>query len=150
MNNNDKKFSYSKMLVFVTGFIFILVLAFVFYLYTSANIDSNIDVTVLVTCVTVTGTIFASNLCWYSKKAAGENNYKLRMSLYRDSSEVRLHYNECMMKLMKQYDMSEDDIDKINSDSDMDEMMDSALNDTVNNLDENRDDSSSLNEIQNM
>ena len=57
--------------------------------------------------ITVSGTIFGSNLCWYSKKAASENQYKLRMSLFADSAKVRLDYNEKMMLIMKKYNMTQ-------------------------------------------
>jgi hypothetical protein len=145
----EKKLTYSKLIVLITAIIFIVCLLLSFYAFLTSTVDNVIDTTVLVTAITVSGGIFGSNLCWYSKKAAGENNYKLRMALYKDSTETRLKYNEEMMKLMKEYDISEEDIEKINDSTDIDDMMDNALNDTVSNLDENRDDCSSLNEMQN-
>ena len=145
----EKKLTYSKLIVLITAIIFVVCLLLSFYAFLTSTVDTAIDTTVLVTAITVSGSIFGSNLCWYSKKAAGENNYKLRMALYKDSTETRLKYNEEMMKLMKEYDISEEDIEKINDSADIDDMMDNALNDTVNNLDENRDDCSSLNEMQN-
>ena len=145
----EKKLTYSKLIVLITAIIFVVCLLLSFYAFLTSTVDTAIDTTVLVTAITVSGSIFGSNLCWYSKKAAGENNYKLRMALYKDSTETRLKYNEEMMKLMKEYDISEEDIEKINDSADIDDMMDNALNDTISNLDENRDDCSSLNEIQN-
>ena len=145
----EKKLTYSKLIVLITAIIFIVCLLLSFYAFLTSTVDNAIDTTVLVTSITVSGGIFGSNLCWYSKKAAGENNYKLRMALYKDSTETRLKYNEEMMKIMKKYDISEEDIEKINDSTDIDDMMDNALNDTVSNLDENRDDCSSLNEMQN-
>ena len=145
----EKKLTYSKLIVLITAIIFVVCLLLSFYAFLTSTVDTAIDTTVLVTAITVSGSIFGSNLCWYSKKAAGENNYKLRIALYKDSTETRLKYNEEMMKLMKEYDISEEDIEKINDSADIDDMMDNALNDTVNNLDENRDDCSSLNEMQN-
>ena len=146
----DEKLTYSKWIVIMTGLIFVACISIVFFIFLADRVDSMIDVGILGTCVTVTGTIFGSNLCWYSKKAAGENNYKLRISLYKESADVRINYNEKMMQLMKKYNVSEMDLSNIDANSDIKEMMDDALSDTINNLDMNRDDAASLNEVENM
>lgn len=147
-DKKEKKFTYSKLIVLITAIIFVFCLLLSFYAFLTSSVDTAIDTTVLVTAITVSGSIFGSNLCWYSKKAAGENNYKLRISLYQESSKARLEYNEKMMELMQKYNISEEDINNFDADSDIKGMMDNALNDTISNLDENRDDASALNEIQ--
>ncbi len=147
MKNNEKKFTYSKATVFVTGLIFISCVIFTIALYLSEKIGTILDATAIVSLITVSGAIFGSNLCWYSKKAASENHYKLRMSLYTDSAQVRLNYNEKMMELIKKYDISQEDIDKINQTGDADDMMDASLRDVVTDLDTTRDDADSLNTV---
>ena len=149
MKNNQKKFTYSKIIVLITGLIFIACISFSAYLYISEKITSVYDATALVTMITVSGSIFGSNLCWYSKKAASENQYKFRMSLFSDSAKVRLDYNEKMMQLMKKYGLTENDINKIDESGDIDEMMNSALNNVIDELDTQQNDSDSPNEMQN-
>ena len=148
MKNHEKKFTYSKIQVFITGVIFLSSILFVAYLYISGKITDAFDTTAIVTIITVSGAIFGSNLCWYSKKAASENQYKLRMSLFADSAKVRLDYNEKMMVLMKKYNMSQEDIDRINESGDSDDFMESSIQDVVTGLDAAKDIADSENTIE--
>ena len=148
MNNHEKKFTYSKIQVFITGVIFLSNILFVAYLYISGKITDAFDTTAIVTIITVSGAIFGSNLCWYSKKAASENQYKLRMSLFADSARVRLDYNEKMMLLMKKYNMTQEDIDRINESGDSDDFMESSIQDVVTGLDTAKDIADSENTIE--
>ena len=146
--NLEKKFTYSKIQVFITGVIFLSSILFVAYLYISGKITDAFDTTAIVTIITVSGAIFGSNLCWYSKKAASENQYKLRMSLFADSAKVRLDYNEKMMVLMKKYNMSQADIDRINESGNSDDFMESSIQDVVTGLDAAKDIADSENTIE--
>ena len=148
MKNREKKFTYSKIQVFITGVIFLSSILFVAYLYISGKITDAFDTTAIVTMITVSGAIFGSNLCWYSKKAASENQYKLRMSLFADSARVRLDYNEKMMLLMKKYNMAQEDIDRINESGDSDDFMESSIQDVVTGLDTAKDIADSENTIE--
>ena len=148
MKNNERKFTYSKIQVFITGVVFLSCIAFVAYLYISGKITHAFDTTAIVTIITVSGAIFGSNLCWYSKKAASENQYKLRMSLFADSAKVRLDYNEKMMLLMKKYNMSQEDIDRINESGDSDDFMESSIQDVVTGLDAAKDIADSENTVE--
>lgn len=148
IKNHEKKFTYSKIQVFITGVIFLSSILFVAYLYISGKITDAFDTTAIVTIITVSGAIFGSNLCWYSKKAASENQYKLRMSLFADSARVRLDYNEKMMLLMKKYNMTQEDIDRINESGDSDDFMESSIQDVVSGLDAAKDIADSENTIE--
>ena len=146
--NLEKKFTYSKIQVLITGIIFLSSVLFVAYLYISGKITDAFDTTAIVTIITVSGAIFGSNLCWYSKKAASENQYKLRMSLFADSAKVRLDYNEKMMILMKKYNMNQEDVDRINESGDSDDFMESSIQDVVTGLDTAKDIADSENTIE--
>ena len=148
MKNHEKKFTYSKIQVFITGVIFLSSILVVAYLYISGKITDAFDTTAIVAIITASGSIFGSNLCWYSKKAASENQYKLRMSLFADSARVRLDYNEKMMLLMKKYNMSQEDIDIINESGDSDDFMESSIQDVVTGLDTAKDIADSENTIE--
>ena len=148
IEKNQKKFTWSKIVVLVNGLLFLSTVIFVMYMYIAGKINSAYDTTAIVTCVTVTGTIFGSNICWYSKKAASENHYKLRMGLYNDATRIRLQYNEEMMKLKKKYKMSDEDIADIDESGDIDDMMNGAIQDVISDLDTVRDDADSPNQIE--
>lgn len=147
-NNKDKNVTFSKILVVVTGSMFIFAGLFAVFMYLSGKIENGYDTTAMVTLITVSGSIFASNLCWYSKKSASENHYKLRMSLYRESADIRLQFNEAMIKLQKENNLTQSDIDNIESQSDCDEMMQDALNSVVSDLDTYRDIADSENTVE--
>lgn len=149
LKGNEKKITWSKGSLLATGIVFVAVLGLVFYIYTSTDVSSMYDTALLATVVSVSGAIFGSNLCWYSKKAASENQYKLRMSLYEDSTRVRLDYNEKMINLMQKYNLSREEIMEIDNSGDIDEMMDSALNNVVSGLDENQSEFDSSNQMEN-
>lgn len=136
MDKKEKKITWSKGALLFSGLIFVFVVALVFWLYVSGNIQNMYDVTLLATVVTVTGGIFGSNLVWYSKKAGSENQYKLRMSMYKESARVRLEYNEGMIKLSQKYNISKEELDEIDLDGDMDDFMNSALSNATAGLDE--------------
>lgn len=148
VNKDTNKFTWSKLIIIFTGAIFLACIIFVMYMYIAGRIDSTYDTAAIITCITVSGSIFGSNLCWYSKKAASENQYKLRMGLYADAAKIRLDFNESMMKLMQEYGITEDDVSKIDDSGEIDEMMGEAIDDAKSSLDAARDEADSPNEIQ--
>lgn len=149
MKKHEKKITWSKVFLIITGLIFISTLHITFYMYLSNNISNQYDLATLGICVSVTGAIFGSNLKWYSKKSSSENHYKLRMSLYEDSAKVRLKYNIAMFEAMKKYNMTQADIDKVDTTGDADEMMNNALNSSVEGLNDLQNESESSDEIEN-
>ena len=148
MKDNEKKnLTWSKIWLLITGLIFcgILVTSFVSIIIMKETV---FDTTIFVTSITVSGSIFGSNLCWYSKKATSENHYKLRISMYEDIINDRLYFNEEMMKLKKKYNMTEEDVDDIDNSGEIDELMDDEFNDMHNKMDEDRDIAETENEIE--
>ena len=89
----EKKITWSKGSLLCSGSIFFAVVCLVFWLYISGNIQNMYDVTLLVSLVSVSGAIFGSNLVWYSKKAASENQYKLRQNNVRKLEFERIIIN---------------------------------------------------------
>ena len=134
----EKRITWSKGSLVCSGSIFIAVVCLVFWLYISGNIQNMYDVTLLVSLVSVSGAIFGSNLVWYSKKSGSENQYKLRMTSYKEAAKVRLAYNKKMMMLMKEFNLTEEDVDKIDMTGNIDEMMDSAFDSMTSKLDESQ------------
>lgn len=114
-NKEKKKVQYSKLLPIITGIIFVGCLYHVF----SIHLESYVDLTVMATCITVSGGIFGSTILGYVKKAQSENNVKLKIEMYKVASHERLKYNEQMMILKKKYEFSDEQIMELENDSPM-------------------------------
>ena len=77
------------------------------------NTDSFVDTAVFCTSLTVVGGILGTAIIQYFKKSATENIPKIQTSLYKDTMDIRLEYNEKMMELKHKYNMTNDDIYEI-------------------------------------
>lgn len=84
------------------------------------------DTTVYVTSITVSGGIFGLCLKSYMSKAKAENIYKVQHGMYEDIMNIKLKYNERMMQLTQEYQMTQSDVDMMD--------MDSPINDGVNDI----------------
>lgn len=135
--NDNKKTTFSKIWLIITGLIFIGVILGCFII-TAFQIDV-FDTTVYVTAITVSGTIFGANLGWYAKKSTYENHYKLRMSMYRDLVNSRLYYNNEMMKLRKRYGVCSEDLSEIEESGEIDDIMESESNNDIEKSNSDRD-----------
>ena len=146
MDNKEKRFTTSKVWLFITGLLFVLIILAVFHLMTTS--DTILDTSIYVTAITVSGGIFGSNLCWYSKKAGSENQYKLRISMYEIAEDKRLYYNEEMLKLREKYGVSQEELNQIDYDGDMDDFSSDELSGAKNKLDQFRDETETPDELQ--
>ena len=84
------------------------------------------DTTVYVTAITISGGIFGVCLKSYMSKSKAENIYKIQKTIYEEIMNIKLQYNEAMMKLVQKYQITQNDIDMID--------MDSPINDGVNDI----------------
>lgn len=148
MQNNSKSITWSKILLIITGIIFIAVISVSFGCLIIMK-ENMYDTAIFVTSITVSGSIFGSNLCWYSKKSTSENHYKLRLSMYEDIINDRLYFNEEMMKLKKKYGTSEEDISDIDDSGEIDELMNDEFSNMHGKMDEDRDLAESEDQIEN-
>lgn len=125
---NDKGLSYSKILIIITSILFVVCLVVGF-----KGVKNNVlDTAVYVTAISVSGGICGTSILYYFKKAQAENTMKLRIAIYQAVAKERLKFNESMMILMNEYNMSEDDVYHMESTySDMDGFM----NESIMNLD---------------
>lgn len=123
--DNDLKFTneYSKKIPIVTGIIFFFCLAMSFV----SPMNTVVDASIGVAAITVSGSIFGTSLVWVLKKFAMENAFILKLEIFKQSSKERLKYNEAMIKLMKKYHMTREDIEDIEEGSFMDEMNEESL-----------------------
>ncbi|MFQ6723953.1 MAG: hypothetical protein ACLRFE_01280 [Clostridia bacterium] len=107
------------------------------------------DTTIYVTAISISGGIFGVCLKAYMSKSKAENIYKVQKSMYEDIMDIKLKYNENMMKLTQQYNMTQSDIDIMDSTSPIDEGVDSIINDMRENINNHLYDTKTEDEIEN-
>lgn len=120
-NEKQKKFQFSKAIVFVTGTIFILTLGYCLYLMQNVGLD----LTLGVTAITSTAAMFAASIVWYLKKSQAENVIKIRISYAEALKKMEWELYEKKARLKKELSL-EDDYDL--NDSHIDSMLDEAIN----------------------
>lgn len=112
---------------------------FVYVIYQGVQFDfsrtSYTDTAVFCACVTAVAGITGAIITKYYNNSNAENIPRIQMNLYRESMRIRLDYNERMMKLKQQYQMSDGDVYDIENQSNMDEISDNILNTAVSELD---------------
>lgn len=126
MNN---KVQFSKILTILSAVLFIWCLLEGF----NTHFGEVYDTTVYVTSITVSGSIFGLCLKSYMSKAKAENIYKVQHGMYEDIMNIKLKYNECMMQLIQEYQMTQSDVDMV----DMDSPINDGVNDIMNDMREN-------------
>lgn len=113
---------------------------FVYVIVRGVNYDfTNItymDTAIFCACIASVGGIVGAIITKYYNNSNAENIPKIQLGLYEKSMKIRLKYNEEMMKLKKQYEMTSDDVNEIESESNMDEVTDGILDTAISELDE--------------
>ena len=107
MSKKEPRFQFSKLLTIGSLVLFIWTLSKGLYI----DFTEVFDTTVYVTAITISGGIFGVCLKSYMSKSKAENIYKIQKTMYEDIMNIKLHYNEEMMKLISQYNVTQDEID---------------------------------------
>ena len=142
MNN---KVQFSKIITIFSALLFIWCLLEGF----KADFSQILDTAVYVTSITVSGGIFGLCLKSYMSKAKAENIYKVQHGMYKDIMDIKLKYNEEMMKLTQQYNMTQDDVDMMDSNSPINDGVYDVLSDMKENINNHLYDTKSEDEIEN-
>lgn len=112
---------------------------FVYVIYKGIQFDfshtSYTDTAIFCACITAVGGIVGAIVTKYYNNSNAENIPRIQMNLYKDSMRIRLDYNEKMMKLKKQYQMTDGDVYDIENQSQMDEISDNILSTAISELD---------------
>lgn len=127
---------FSKAVVTVSGAFFF----FGILLSVLVPMDSALAIAV----ISASGSIFLTTVVWYYKKAEAENVRKIMTGYYKDSMDVRYNYNKKMIKLMKDNNLTENDLNKIANSSQIDEISDGAFEEGKEKLQERADDSMTI------
>lgn len=127
----NPKFQYSKILPIISLVLFCVVLAKTM----SVDYTNYFDTAVYVSAVTVSGGIFGMIVKSYNAKSKAENVSKIQQSMYHDTMKTRLWYNEQMCRIKKKYDVTDEDIEKIEMNSPIDDISEEQINDMKQTLD---------------
>lgn len=95
----EKWLQYSKILVVVTGIIFICTLVFCL----TRETNSYYDTTIYAACITAAAGVFGSALIWYEKKSQAENVSKIKIQHVKDIAEIEIANYEKKLELKKKY-----------------------------------------------
>lgn len=144
MNNREPKIQFSKLLTIGSLLLFIWTLLKGLYIdYTSVY-----DTTVYVTAITISGGIFGVCLKAYMSKSKAENIYKVQKTMYEDIMDIKLKYNQQMMKLIQEYQISQDEIDANDMSNPISEGVDSIISDMKENVNNHLYDTKTQDEIE--
>lgn len=144
MNNREPKIQFSKLLTIGSLLLFIWTLLKGLYIdYTSVY-----DTTVYVTAITISGGIFGVCLKAYMSKSKAENIYKVQKTMYEDIMDIKLKYNQQMMKLIQEYQISQDEIDMNDMSNPISEGADSIISDMKENVNNHLYDTKTQDEIE--
>ena len=144
MNNREPKIQFSKLLTIGSLLLFIWTLLKGLYIdYTSVY-----DTTVYVTAITISGGIFGVCLKAYMSKSKAENIYKVQKTMYEDIMDIKLKYNQQMMKLIQEYQISQDEIDMNDMSNPINEGVDSIISDMKENVNNHLYDTKTQDEIE--
>lgn len=119
------KIQFSKILTILSFMMFVWTL----YCGFSASFNQLYDISVYVTAITVSGGIFGACLKSYMSKSKAENIYKVQKTMYEDIMDIKLYYNEEMMKLIQKYNLNQEDINMADNTSYIDNGVDNIVGD---------------------
>ena len=144
MNNREPKIQFSKLLTIGSLLLFVWTLLKGLYIdYTSVY-----DTTVYVTAITISGGIFGVCLKAYMSKSKAENIYKVQKTMYEDIMDIKLKYNQQMMKLIQEYQITQDEIDMNDMSNPISEGVDSIISDMKENVNNHLYDTKTQDEIE--
>lgn len=144
MNNREPKIQFSKLLTIGSLLLFIWTLLKGLYIdYTSVY-----DTTVYVTAITISGGIYGVCLKAYMSKSKAENIYKVQKTMYEDIMDIKLKYNQQMMKLIQEYQITQDEIDMNDMSNPISEGVDSIISDMKENVNNHLYDTKTEDEIE--
>lgn len=119
------KVQFSKILTILSFTMFVWTL----YCGFSASFNQLYDISVYVTAITVSGGIFGVCLKSYMSKSKAENIYKVQKTMYEDIMDIKLYYNEEMMKLIQKYNLNQEDVNMADNTSYIDNGVDNIIGD---------------------
>lgn len=130
---NDKKFRTSKIIMWL------FIILFIYVIYKGVNYDFSsvtyMDSAIFCGCIVAVAGIVGAIITKYLNNSNSENIPRIQLELFKESMELRLQYNEKMMKLQNKYKITQDEVYEIENESHMDDVSESILNNAISELD---------------
>lgn len=139
------KTQYSKILPLFTGLLFALITIYSI-LFNQDGMNSS---AIYITAITTSGGCFGASIIWYMKKSQIENVSMHKKDLYKTISSEQINYAKEMMILQKEFNVSKQDIENLDFDSQLDELKDDSIRDMQNTINNAMSDAETETSIQN-
>lgn len=82
----------------------------------------------------------------YMRKALRENIYKLDIASLKEKEKLDLHYMERVLQLQRKYSVSDEEIENIQANTDLDEAYDECFQHLRSNIEQGRTEGEEINE----
>lgn len=139
MKKNNRRFEYSKILAMASLLLFLCSLIYGYVIMTYLILSDTatlFDLAFFGTAITITGGVFMTTTKHYYSKSGLQNTCHIRNGVYKQIMKVRLNYIEEVLKLQKKYNVTEMEIDEIETTSPFLQISESFLSGTSMKLDE--------------
>lgn len=129
----SKKFRTSKIIMWL------FIVLFIYVIYKGVNYDFSsvtyMDSAIFCACIVAVSGILGAIVTKYLNNSNSENIPRIQLELFEKSMNIRLQYNEKMLKLQNKYGVTSEEVHEIENDSHMDDVSESILNQAISELD---------------
>ena len=129
----SKKFRTSKIIMWL------FIVLFIYVIYKGVNYDFSsvtyMDSAIFCACIVAVSGILGAIVTKYLNNSNSENIPRIQLELFKKSMDIRLQYNEKMLKLQNKYGVISEEVHEIENDSHMDDVSESILNQAISELD---------------
>ena len=117
----------------------LFIVLFIYVIYKGVNYDFSsvtyMDSAIFCACIVAVSGILGAIVTKYLNNSNSENILRIQLELFKKSMNIRLQYNEKMLKLQNKYGVTSEDVREIENDSHMDDVSESILNQAISELD---------------
>ena len=129
----SKKFRTSKIIMWL------FIVLFIYVIYKGVTYDFSsvtyMDSAIFCACIVAVSGISGAIVTKYLNNSNSENIPRIQLELFKNSMNIRLQYNEKMLKLQNKYGVTSEEVHEIENDSHMDDVSESILNQAISELD---------------
>ena len=117
----------------------LFIVLFIYVIYKGVNYDFSsvtyMDSAIFCACIVAVSGILGAIVTKYLNNSNSENIPRIQLELFKKSMNIRLQYNEKMLKLQNKYGVTSEEVHEIENHSHMDDVSESILNQAISELD---------------